>query len=827
MGSEAGFVLITRPEEEAQIYASELREQGFSVLVEPMLSVEAIEFEVPDLDGVQALLFTSAQALKFFSEKVSSRSIPLYVVGHHTKNVAQSLGYEDVFSARGAGGALVSLVRSEVTDKNRALLHVRGRHVARNLKEELSGDGFSVQELIVYETSMVNGFSSQTLEALKSGRIGSVTFFSKRTAEAFLRNVDEGLLSGALSGIKALCISEGVLKCVQSYSWFGTYKASRPDRQGMLELLKRHGRETQIDKDPGEMKMSASNNKAKKGQPIENAAEVIERFGGIRPMAKKIDVAVTTVQGWKKRDVIPAGRRASILEAAQEHNVDLTDIMADAPAANENVLDDISDVEDASSDIVVETTKSEKNEKPVTLSAAPKDNKEEKAQNTIIAASAPVDSLEKKLADVERKVVTVNTWIVLALIVVALAAVTALVWPQAGRDGPELDRLSALEARTQEIATDVEDVKDQQSFFGTLIPDNLDEQLANLQDQAGAAKEQIGQAVEKAQEVSADVLAEDGSTLTQRAQKLEGHLQEITGSPVLAGLLTKVEGMSEQPEGQSQLDTAMSELSAVIGNMGQDLSGENSLFESTLDAARGQSDALGQTFENVPATDLKAAAMLLAMSQFRSSLNRDSEAFDQDLQILLGLIGEENVELRRSLERLAPHADSGVLTPPGLVDEFKSLAGEAVVSSLKGEDVSLGEKAKARFGDLIQVEKNGERVNGTDTQVKVHQAETLLEGGNIGEALSLIKTLDGPALAQMSGWINKAEATLMAGQIQKMLGQSINLQAYGGAGGVAGDAADALGSFVPGSSQLIQNEETGINILRRNKISLPKNANPF
>jgi len=63
-----------------------------------------------------------------------------------------------------------------------------------------------------------------------------------------------------------------------------------------------------------------------KSQPIQNAGEIIERFGGIRPMAAKIDTPVTTVQGWKKRDVIPATRREQILTAAQDNNIDISDI---------------------------------------------------------------------------------------------------------------------------------------------------------------------------------------------------------------------------------------------------------------------------------------------------------------------------------------------------------------------------------------------------------------------------------------------------------------------------------------------------------------------
>ena len=70
--------------------------------------------------------------------------------------------------------------------------------------------------------------------------------------------------------------------------------------------------------------------KSRKKAGIKNASEIIERFGGIRPMAGKIDVAVTTVQGWKKRNTIPGARRKMILEAAQAHDIDLSDILAEA-----------------------------------------------------------------------------------------------------------------------------------------------------------------------------------------------------------------------------------------------------------------------------------------------------------------------------------------------------------------------------------------------------------------------------------------------------------------------------------------------------------------
>ncbi|MEZ5814355.1 MAG: hypothetical protein R3E13_06500 [Alphaproteobacteria bacterium] len=578
--------------------------------------------------------------------------------------------------------------------------------------------------------------------------------------------------------------------------------------------------------------MSQPDNAKPANGPIKNASEIIERFGGIRPLAKKIDVAVTTVQGWKKRDVIPAARRSVILEAAKTYNIDLSDIMPDAPPANENAP------KEAHAADTVKSPPTEKNEVKTKIAEPTEKEPEPAPDNIAPEPETPenFESLESRLTAAEKTTVNKNTVIVLLLIAAILSVVAIVLWTEKSKN-EKLDRLSALEARTQEIEGQVAGVKEKQSFFGTLIPEDLDQQLTKLQEQAGQTKEQIGHAVEKAKEVSADVLAQDAGTISQRAQKLEAHLQEMNGgSPVLAGMLEKIQGISAQPGGSAQMDAAMNRLSAIMDTL-QDLPANNhpSEFADTLDTARNENETLGQTFEGVPATDLKAAAMLLAMTQFRSSLNRDNEAFADDLNVLMGLVDKENVELRSALERLAPHAEEGVLTPGGLKNEFKTLAGDSVIASLSGEDVSISERAQARFNEVFQVEKNGELITGTKTQITVDEAGKQLENDNIEGAIAALQTLDGPAAAQMAGWIDKAQVTLLAQKLKAMMGQSINMTAYG-TDATAGpllpeDSAALLPGGMPGSSQIIRNEETGINILHKKALpgikNMPKDANPF
>jgi uroporphyrinogen-III synthase len=758
-----GLILITRPEDDALDYAAELQAEGFETLVAPMLVIVPTAFEQPDLSKYQALLFTSANAVRIFAEMVKSRVLPVFVVGPHTEKEARTQGFGNVISANGTGDELAVLVRTKITDKTKPLLHVRGAHAAKPLHILLAPDGIKVDLLTVYDSEKVSELSMEARSAIENNRVEAVTFFSKRTAQNFAALAD----SLNLKGIKGLCLSNAVLECVQSCTWAKTYVAGTPDRAGMLALLRSVCMKRDIKEKEGIMMTNST--MAEGSDAIENAEEVIERFGGIRPMAKKIDVAVTTVQGWKKRNVIPGTRRAQVLQAAVAHNVDLSDILDDVaaiPPANEN--------------------QRKGNDAPIPLTSA----------SSVPSASVPTASkpgdLEKKLAETEKKAVTKSTWINIILLILALGAVVVLLWPNKNMQGQQGERLSSLEQNVDQIRTDVDAVKEEQSFLSTLIPKDLDQRIADLQTQARDAQQKVTAALDKAGEVSNDVLGENAGSMQERMQKLGGHWADISATPEVAALLQRFQGMSESVPGQAQLEQTIAELAALTAQQ-QD----PATIETTLDAARTQSTTIGQTFEGVHGQDMKAAAMLLAMSQFRQSLNRDNQPFKDDLQLLISLVGEDNPELKASLERLAPQAEQGVLTPQGLGNEFRTIAGDAVVASLKGEDVSLQDKTRARMNEIFQIEKNGELVSGTETQMTLAKAEDLLSAGDMQGAVAQVQTLEGAPAQTFAPWIEQANATIEAEKLKTFLAQGV-------------------GSLSLGQSKLIQNKETGINILETN-----------
>src|SRR5690554_7982352 len=83
------------------------------------------------------------------------------------------------------------------------------------------------------------------------------------------------------------------------------------------------------------------------------AERIIARFGGIRPTATKLGVAVSTVQGWKMRGQIPPARLEQIKKAAEELgvNLDASELEAATSGGAEEPV-----VEEAETPVAVEET---------------------------------------------------------------------------------------------------------------------------------------------------------------------------------------------------------------------------------------------------------------------------------------------------------------------------------------------------------------------------------------------------------------------------------------------------------------------------------------
>lgn len=232
-------ILVTRPAEDSASFCQTLEAEGFKVLAEPMLEIVPLDFPVPDLSVYRGLIFTSTNGVRAFSARVTDRNITAFCVGDRTADTAEGKGFTDVVNAGGAVKYLAAVLLSAGPGDGKPFLYVRGADISG---VELAASGMPIAEIIVYKARLVQHLSAACVNALKNEEIVAAPFFSKRTAENFVRLVEQEKLLGKLSGIKFLSISEAVLKSVQTYGWKDTYIAPTPDGPGMLHLVQAHGR---------------------------------------------------------------------------------------------------------------------------------------------------------------------------------------------------------------------------------------------------------------------------------------------------------------------------------------------------------------------------------------------------------------------------------------------------------------------------------------------------------------------------------------------------------------------------------------------------------
>lgn len=700
------IILITRPADTAEIEPA-IRSTGFMPLLAPALRIIDLPVTLPDSSTVQGLIFSSANGVRAF-EKLNPDPVflrkPVFTVGDHTAEIATQAGFTDVRSASGTMKDLVALIRRQMVPPSK-LLHLRGRDVRDNPAILLpQSEGWSINGISLYNAEPVNAPAPGAVEALASGQVAAVLFYSARSASAFA-----SLYNGFdFKGVQALCLADSVVESLDRSQWGDILVSARPDQSGMMALLQRL---------KPEKPMQIFPNANDDADALNNAETVIERFGGIRPMATKMNVPVTTVQGWKKRNVIPGNRRDDVLDAARVHNIDLSDIVA-----NENHADPAG------------------NDFRKTLNAARREEVRHPEidlihQQAVIGSAVTHEDMMKALK--KSQISTIRKSVMASAGLMMVLAMFGGLFIAIGnhRIKSDEERITALEeqvpAATQGGPTPFARMMD--SLKARI--DGVEASLKGIGTQAGMT---MGPSAE--------------GSVTQRLSTLEGLVKGIAG-------------------GDPGLGAAGSQLQTLV----QGLQGRMDRMDEALAEQQKSNTALGQALDGVSPKELKAAAMLIGLNQFRESMGRN-EPFADDLAMMQRLTGDQDPELNAAIVKLAPYAEKGVLSPNGLSGELKGLTGDILVASVNGEDVSIQDKAMARFQKYVSIEKDGKPVMGNDAQARVAKAQALLDAGDVNGAMAELQALQGPARQTAQPVIDQGMVTLLAQNVQNMLSKNIVTQ---------------------------------------------------
>lgn len=233
-------VLVTRPAEDAAPLIRELQARGFDALAEPLLSIRFLDDAAPDLAGVKAFAFTSANGVRALVHAVPDAprlGVPAFAVGPATAKAARDAGFDEVLSAEGDVDALADLIIGRIGAGAGDVLHVAASRRAGDLVGRITAAGVAARRAVLYEALAADDLSREAVSAIEHGDIGWVLIFSPRTAEQFVTLMSKAGLTEKADAMCLVALSVAVANAAAPLPWGEVRMAATPNQDAVLAAL--------------------------------------------------------------------------------------------------------------------------------------------------------------------------------------------------------------------------------------------------------------------------------------------------------------------------------------------------------------------------------------------------------------------------------------------------------------------------------------------------------------------------------------------------------------------------------------------------------------
>lgn len=147
-------VIITRAAPGQVQTARSIARQGHVPISAPMLQLYARDVSLPDLTDYAAILFTSANGVRFFAERVRDVDIlsgmVACCVGPATLEAAREAGFVSCENANGNAQDLAELIKSNFSPVDGKLLHIANAAATGDLANTLRDSTYEVDFVALY-----------------------------------------------------------------------------------------------------------------------------------------------------------------------------------------------------------------------------------------------------------------------------------------------------------------------------------------------------------------------------------------------------------------------------------------------------------------------------------------------------------------------------------------------------------------------------------------------------------------------------------------------------------------------------------------------------
>jgi len=213
-------ILITRPLIDSEDLMGKLFSMGHKIIQIPTLKIFSSNMEPINSDDYDALVFTSANAIRNLKLKNENRSSPCFCVGAITEKIVRQSGFTNTFSAGGTVGALKNLIiSSDLTNEKSKIAYFCGDNISSNLDADLKNEGFRIKKIINYFSEKISELNEENKKIIENYPPDAIFVYSLRSAQSFIEIVKNYSLYPLMTGSTVMCISKKVANIFTADKW--------------------------------------------------------------------------------------------------------------------------------------------------------------------------------------------------------------------------------------------------------------------------------------------------------------------------------------------------------------------------------------------------------------------------------------------------------------------------------------------------------------------------------------------------------------------------------------------------------------------------------
>ena len=212
-------ILLTRPFEDCLEMILKLKSLGHQVSHLPLLVIEKMNYEKINFLEYGAIIFTSANSIKFLDlDKIEKNTI-CFCVGDMTEKKARMAGFQNTIAAEGRVSNLKELIIQNYETNNKPLLYISGELISSDLDQQLSKEGYKIKRIINYRVSHNQKFDENFIKDLKINIPNIVYVYSQNSASSLLNFIKIHQLENIWMDTNLMCIGEKTSSILNEIKW--------------------------------------------------------------------------------------------------------------------------------------------------------------------------------------------------------------------------------------------------------------------------------------------------------------------------------------------------------------------------------------------------------------------------------------------------------------------------------------------------------------------------------------------------------------------------------------------------------------------------------